>query len=52
MTHDSTDPHGDSTMGSKPSQGIFIGWLAVALLGVMAAFTILVVGSGAMMGFQ
>jgi len=52
MTHDSTDPHGDGTMGSKPSQGVFIGWLAIGLLAVMALFTIVVIGSGAMNGFQ
>jgi hypothetical protein len=52
MSQDSPDPHGDGTMGSKPSQGIFIGWLAVGLLVFMALFTLLVVGSGAITGFR
>jgi hypothetical protein len=52
MTHDSPDPHGDGTMGSKPSQGIFIGWLAVGLLVLMAAFTIAVISAGATHGFS
>lgn len=52
MTHDSTDPHGDGTMGSQPSQGIFIGWLAIGLLTLMAVFTIAVIGAGAMYGFS
>lgn len=52
MTHDSPDPHGDGTMGSTPSQGIFIGWLAVGLLVLMAVFTLVVIGSGAVSGFK
>ena len=52
MTHDSHDPHGDGTMGSEPTQGIFIGWLAVGLLVLMAVFTFLVLGSGAISGFR
>jgi hypothetical protein len=52
MTHDSHDPHGDGTMGSEPTQGIFIGWLAVGLLVLMAVFTLVVIGSGAVSGFK
>jgi hypothetical protein len=52
MTHDSPDPHGDGTMGSKPTQGIFIGWLAVGLLVVMAIFTVTVISAGANYGFS
>ena len=52
MTHDSHDTHGDGTMGSKPTQGIFIGWLAVGLLVLMAVFTLVVIGSGAAGGFK
>jgi hypothetical protein len=52
MTHDSHDPHGDGTMGSEPTQGIFIGWLAVGLLVLMAVFTLAVVGAGATHGFS
>ena len=51
MTHDSSDPHGDGTMGSKPSQGIFIGWLAIGLMGVMAVFTLTLFVAAARMGF-
>ena len=47
MSHDSIDTHAE-----KPSQGIFIGWLAIGLLVVMGLFTLLVVGSGALYGFQ
>jgi len=46
MTHDSHDPHGDGTMGSKPSQGIFIGWLGIGLLVVMALFAALLFAAG------
>ena len=46
MTHDSPDPHGDGTMGSKPSQGIFIGWLALGLL----VFAVLVAAFGLLAG--
>lgn len=49
MTHDSPDPHGDGTMGSTPSQGIFIGWLALGLLILMVVFTVFV-GAGAIIG--
>ncbi|WP_176730310.1 hypothetical protein [Devosia insulae] len=52
MTHDSHDPHGDGTMGSAPTQGIFIGWLAVGLLVVMAIFTLVVIGAGARFDFS
>jgi len=47
MSHDSNDSHAEA-----PSQGIFIGWMAIGLLVVMGLFTLLVIGSGAMMGFQ
>ncbi len=46
MSHDSTDHHAE-----KPTQGIFIGWLGIALIVVMVLFVGLVVGSGAMYGF-
>lgn len=52
MTHESPDPHGDGNMGSRPTQGIFLGWLAVGLLALMAVFTLAVVGAGAMSGFH
>lgn len=49
MTHDT---HEENSMGSRPSQGIFIGWLALVLIGVIAAFSLFVIGSGALSGFQ
>jgi hypothetical protein len=52
MTHDSHDPHGDGTMGSEPTQGVFIGWLAVGLLVVMAIFTLAVISAGATHSFS
>lgn len=52
MTHDSHDPHGDGTMGSEPTQGIFIGWLAVGLLVLMAIFTLAVISAGATHSFS
>jgi hypothetical protein len=50
MTHDSHDPHGDGA--SEPTQGIFIGWLAVGLLVVMAIFTLTVISAGANYNFS
>jgi hypothetical protein len=43
---DNTDPHGDGTMGSKPTQGIFIGWLAFGLM----IFALLWIGFGLLAG--
>lgn len=50
MTHDSHDPHGGGT--PEPTQGIFIGWLAVGLLVVMAIFTLTVISAGASYQFS
>ena len=52
MAAGATDPHGDGTMGSKPSQGIFVGGLALGLLVLMALFVIVVFGAAAIHGFQ
>jgi hypothetical protein len=52
MTHDSPDQHADGSMGSKPSQGVFIGWLAIGLLVLMAVFAAGVIGAGWSMGFK
>lgn len=52
MTHESHDTHGDGTTGSEPTQGVFIGWLAVGLLVVMAIFTLFVITAGARYGFS
>ena len=46
MSHDSTDSHAE-----KPTQGIFIGWLAIGLLAVMGIFTLLMLVAAARMGF-
>ena len=42
MAAGETDPHGDGTMGSTPSQGIFIGGMAIGLLAFMGLFTLFV----------
>ena len=41
MTHDSHDDH-----ARKPTQGVFIGGLALGLLGLMAVFSLLVLTAG------
>lgn len=51
MAAGETDPHGDGTMGSTPTQGIFVGRLAVGLLVFMALFIIFVFAGAAMSGF-
>ena len=48
MSHDAHDDHS----AEAPSQGIFIGWLAIGLLCFMGLFTLLVIGSGAIGGFH
>lgn len=50
MTQIPPGPQPDGSMGSN--QGIFIGWLALGLMGVMALFSLVVIGSGAIAGFQ
>jgi hypothetical protein len=52
MAAGEADPHGDGTMGSTPSQGIFIGGLAIGLLAFMALFVVLVFVGAAMTGFS
>jgi hypothetical protein len=42
MSHDSTE---------TPAQGIFIGWLAIGLLGLMAIFTLVLFVAAASTGF-
>ena len=46
MSHD-PDSHAE-----EPKQAIFVGWLAIGLIAVMALFTLLVLGSAAMHGFS
>jgi hypothetical protein len=52
MAAGATDPHGEGTMGSVPSQGIFIGGLAIGLLAFMLLFVAVVFGAAAMNGFS
>ena len=46
MSHDH-DSHAE-----VPAQGVFIGWVALGLIILMAAFTLLVLGSAASQGFH
>lgn len=49
---DNTDPHGDAVVRETPSQGVFIGYLALGLLifaVLVAAFGLV---AGATHGFQ
>lgn len=32
------DPHGSGVMGTEPTQGVFIGWMAIGLLAFMLVF--------------
>jgi len=52
MAAGESDPHGEGTMGSTPSQGIFIGGLAIGLLAFMGIFIVFVLGAAAMTGFK
>jgi len=47
MTHDSTESH-----DHEPVQGVFVGWLAIGLLALMAVFAIAVFLAGATHGFS
>lgn len=51
MAAGETDPHGEGTMGSVPSQGIFIGGLAIGLLAFMLLFAVLLFVAAARSGF-
>lgn len=42
MAAGAQDPHGEGSMGSVPSQGIFVGGLAIGLLVFMALFVVVV----------
>lgn len=46
MSHDSNESHAET-----PSQGIFIGWLAIGMLALMGIFTLTVLFAAARMGF-
>lgn len=46
------DPHGEGTMGSEPTQGIFVGWLAIGLLAFAVLFVALVLIAAASTGFK
>ncbi len=45
------DEHGEGTMGSVPSQGIFVGGVALGLLVFMALFVAVVFIAAASSGF-
>ena len=52
MAAGETDPHGDGSMGSVPSQGIFMGGLAIGLLVLMALFVVVVFIGASQTGFS
>jgi hypothetical protein len=52
MAAGETDPHGEGSMGSVPSQGIFIGGLAMGLLVFMGLFVVVVFAAAGMNGFS
>lgn len=47
MTNDVENQHGSGTMGSKPSQGVFLGFLGLGLIAfsVLSAIFVLMAGS-------
>lgn len=47
-----TDPHADTATREKPTQGIFIGWLAFALFIFAVAWALTGILAGATHGFQ
>ena len=51
MAAGAQDPHGTGTMGSEPSQGIFLGGLAIGLLVLMALFVAVVFIAASSAGF-
>lgn len=51
MAAGAEDPHGEGSMGSAPSQGIFLGGLAIGLLAVMVLFVAVVFIGAASTGF-
>jgi hypothetical protein len=40
MSDGNSDPHGSGSMGSRPSQAIFLGNFALGLLGLMLVFVL------------
>jgi hypothetical protein len=52
MAAGAQDPHGEGSMGSVPSQGIFVGGVALGLLAFMALFVIVVFAAASMSGFK
>jgi hypothetical protein len=40
MSDDNSDPHGSGSMGSRPSQAIFLGNFALGLLALMLVFAL------------
>lgn len=51
MAAGAQDPHGEGTMGSEPSQGVFIGRVAIGLLILMALFVAAVFIGASSTGF-
>jgi hypothetical protein len=51
MAAGAQDPHGDGSMGSVPSQGIFVGGVAIGLLVFMALFVAVVFIAAGSNGF-
>ena len=52
MAAGTQDPHGEGSMGSVPSQGIFVGGLAIGLLVFMALFVVVVFIAAGSTGFK
>ncbi len=51
MAAGAQDPHGEGSMGSVPSQGIFVGGVAVGLIIFMALFVAVVFIAAGSAGF-
>ena len=51
MAAGAQDPHGEGSMGSVPSQGIFVGGVAIGLLVFMALFVAVVFIAAGSTGF-
>ena len=52
MAAGAQDPHGEGSMGSVPSQGIFVGGLAIGLLVFMPLFVVVVFIAAGSTGFK
>ena len=52
MAAGAQDPHGEGTMGSEPSQGVFMGGVAIGLLVLMALFVAVIFIGASSTGFS